>query len=120
MQSVRYLTKRETAARYRCHEEHLMKKVRKDPSWPQPVKFDPSPNARVFFVESEVGEHQQRLLDSRPRNRHSPDGCQDVGENGPSQSQGQHEGNSERARTADEDEMLTEDEDEEEIVGSHV
>lgn len=103
------LTKAQTAEMFHCHPEHLMKMVRADPDFLEVVKF--CDGGRVFFrkaraiarlrerIEAACARNQERR--ERSRNPRSPDdGCQDAGENGPSHSQGQHEGNSERESAA--------------------
>lgn len=68
---MRYLTKAEAAARYGWHREHLMKVVRRDPTFPQPVRW--TENGFLYWSEEEILAHQKRLMDARPGNRRSPD-----------------------------------------------
>ena len=90
------LTKAQTAEMFHCHPEHLMKIVRADPDFLELVKlFD---GGRVFFLKACVIARLRERIDTarernqerreRPRNRQSPDGRQDAGENSVSQSQG--------------------------------
>ena len=55
---MKLLTKREAAARRKCHPVHLMRLVKADPTAPQPIRI----GARVYFVADEVDAWLDRLI----------------------------------------------------------
>lgn len=64
------LSKRQVAAMTGFHPEHLMRLVRQG-KFPKPIKFGPSTNCAVRFVETEV--------DAWIADRHHPDAIEPSG-----------------------------------------